>query len=122
MNKLEKIATIVWGAIYITAIPYCILAKENTKKYLADPHIGDLYITKVAYIDGSGYKDTRLAGIMKLIDINGDVLTFSISETAYFRRGSLYLIKKYSDDFIHLHQDDLHTLYDKDIIEKIKRE
>lgn len=106
-------------------IQHCHQVKKSTKEFLAEPHIGDLYVVKVAYIPGGGYEgeDTRLAGIMKLIEIDKDVLTFVISEKAYTRRGSLYLIKEYyTDEVIRLHQNDVYSFYNNDIIEEIKRE
>lgn len=123
MSKLGKIGAIFWTAVFIIAIPHCYQAKENTRKFITEPRAGDLYVVQVAYIDGGGYegKDTRLVGIMKLVEINENILSFNMSETAYTRRGSLYLIKKYSDDIIRLQYNDVLELYDKGIIEEIKR-
>ncbi len=123
MSKLEKVAAIIWSIIFIITIPHCYLTKKSTKEFLAEPHVGDLYVVKVAHIKDSGYedKDSRLVGIMKLIEIDENLLTFIISKKAYSRRASLRLIKEYSDHIIHLQRNDVWSLYNKDIIEEVRK-
>jgi len=101
----------------------CSSSFINTKKYLVDPQVGDIYSTRVASIDGSGYDDPSVFGFMKLIAIDGDVLTFVISKTANSRKHAIYYLvkKEYCDDAIHLSKSDIRRLYDEDNIIEIER-
>ncbi|MCL1939861.1 MAG: M2 family metallopeptidase [Desulfovibrionaceae bacterium] len=136
MGKLDKVFLIGKKILYLLCIlPYlalmtiwilaahsCYSSSVNTKKYLAEPQVGDLYTTKVGYIDGSGYDDPQLFGVLKLVSMDGDVLAFSVSKTAYLKSHSLYfLVKEYSDDVIHLPKSDIRRLYDEKIVEEINR-
>ena len=58
---------------------------------------------------------------MKLISIDGVFFKFKISTTATNKRGSLYLINKYSENIICLSIEEVYELYDKGIIEEIRR-
>lgn len=121
MNKVKKLTSIFWLIVFIAAIHNFYYAQKNKKEYLLYPAIGDIYVTKIAYINGSGFKDFRLVGLMKLISIDGVFFKFKISTTATNKRGSLYLINKYSENIICLSIEEVYELYDKGIIEEIRR-
>lgn len=97
---------IAWGAI---SASFADNAKAKaTAALVAEPKVGDAYIADLSHVPDSGFtrqstKGTPAYGLMAIVDIDGDTLSFATSSIGYEKMSSLrQMIKSPSKEFFYV--------------------